>query len=214
MKPYYQHAGVTIYHGDCRDVLPHVGDIGLVLSDPPYGISHPTNYAARGRDRLAPCRDYLPVAGDGEKFDPASILDLGVPTILWGANYFADLLPVVSGWLVWDKKRPHDLDQATAELAWSNTVKGARVFRHLWNGMMRESERGKSYHPTQKPVALMSWCLNLKGVPPDGVVLDPYMGAGPVLRAAKDMGRKAIGIELEEGYCEIAANRLAQEVLF
>jgi len=212
MDAYYQDDYCTIYHGDCQEILPTLPKVDLVLTDPPYGIDLKTNYSERGRSKLAICNDYPEVHGDKTKFDPRFILDMGVPTALFGANYFADELPVSSGWIVWDKLRPELIDQAHAELAWTNFVKGVRVFRHLWHGMMRASERGESYHPTQKPVALMKWILTLKWTPA-GMVLDPFMGSGTTLRAAKDLQRKAIGIEIEEKYCEIAAKRLQQEVL-
>ena len=132
--------------------------------------------------------------------------------MLFGGNYFADRLPTASGWIVWDKMRPEDLDQATAELAWTNFVKGVRVFRFLWNGMIRASDE-MLQHPTQKPVALMTWILSLRWTPP-GTVLDPFMGSGTTLVAAKQLGRRAIGIEIEEKYCEIAIERLRQRSLF
>ena len=210
MTPYYSHNGIEIHLGDAREVLPTLA-FDVMLTDPPFGINHPTNYKARGRSNLAECSNFAPVHDDDKPFDPAHLLTPAA-TILWGANYFADKLPTQSGWLVWNKERPHELDQATCELAWTNCVKGARVFNHLWNGMMRASEHGSSLlHPTQKPVALMKWCLSLRWVPP-GIVCDPYMGAGAVLVAAKDLGRPAIGIEIVEAYCEIAAKRLSQEV--
>ncbi len=212
MRPYYERGGITIYHGDCREVLPELGPVDLVLTDPPYGIAHPTDYAARGRDNLAACRDYPPVAGDDAPFDPEMLLNLDVPLILWGANHYADKLPPMSGWLVWDKERPDTLDQATCELAWTNCIKGVRRIRHLWHGMMRASKEELT-HPTQKPEALMRWCLELRWTQSAATILDPFMGSGTTLRAAKDLGRKAIGIEIEEEYCEIAAKRLAQEVL-
>ncbi len=207
MKPYYERDGITIYNADSRDLIDSL-QFDVIVSDPPYGIAHPTNYRERGRGKLAVCNDYAPVFEDDKPFDPTHLLKW--PAILWGGNYFANKLPHSSGWLVWDKQRPDDLDQSRAELAWSNCHKGCRVFTHLWNGMMRASEHGESYHPTQKPVALMRWCL---GFAPEGTVLDPYMGAGPTLVAAKSLGRKAIGIEIEERYCEIAAKRLSQSVL-
>jgi DNA modification methylase len=209
MKPYYDHAGITIYHGDCREILPDLDPVDLILTDPPYGIAHPTDYKKRGRDRLAPCNDYVAVHDDDKPFDPSMWIDK--PCCLWGANYFADKLPPTSGWLVWDKMRPDTLDQATCELAWTNFVKGVRRFQWLWNGMIR-ADFDKLVHPTQKPVALFKWILGLKWTPA-GIILDPFMGSGTTLRAAKDLGRKAIGIEIEEKYCEIAARRLAQEVL-
>ena len=212
MKPYYDHAGITIYHGDCRELAPTLVFSGLVVSDQPYGIFHPTDYAARGRTNLAQCRDYPPVHGDAEPFDPRWLLAIGRGRILWGANYYADKLPISGGWLVWDKERPDDLDQATCELAWTDCVKGVRRHRQLWNGMMREG-RDDLQHPTQKPLGLMRWCLSLRWTD-EGDVLDPFMGSGTTLRAAKDLGRRAIGIEIEERYCEIAAKRLSQEVLF
>jgi DNA modification methylase len=112
---------------------------------------------------------------------------------------------------VWDKERPHDLDQSTAELAWSNFVKGVRVFRYLWHGMIRAGDETLE-HPTQKPAALWKWIIGLRWTPA-GIILDPFMGSGTTLRAAKDLGRRAIGIEIEERYCEIAAKRCAQEVM-
>lgn len=210
MKPYYQHGGITIYHGDCREVLPGLSGVNLVLTDPPYGINHPTDYKVRGRGGLTDCSDYPRVFEDDRPFDPTTLLKY--PCILWGANYYADKLPPKSGWLVWDKERPDTLDQSTCELAWSNFVKGVRRFRYLWNGCMRAG-KDALVHPTQKPEALMVWCLGLPWTP-DGLVLDPYMGGGATLVAAKRGGRRAIGIEVEEAYCEIAAKRLAQEVLF
>ena len=212
IKPYYldEKAGIAIILGDCRDILPTLGPVDLVLTDPPYGIGHPTDYAARGRANLAACRDYPPVYGDDETFNPRFLLDLDIPLILWGANHYANELKPSSGWLVWDKERPDDLDQSTCELAWTNCVKGVRRFRWLWNGCMRAS-RERLEHPTQKPEALMRWCLSL--VPDMQTILDPFMGSGTTLRAAKDLGRRAIGIEIEEKYCEIAVKRLAQEVL-
>jgi len=211
MRPYYDEDGCTIYHGDCREVLSEL-DYDVLLADPPYGIRHPTNYAERGRSNLAACADYAPVFEDDKPFEPRFLLGgYARDVILWGANYYVNKLPAVSGWLVWDKERPEELDQATAELAWTNCVKGVRVFRHLWNGMMRASENEPLVHPTQKPVALMKWVLQLKWVR-EGTVCDPFMGSGTTLRAAKDLGRRAIGIEIEEQYCEIAAKRLAQKV--
>ena len=100
MNPYYQDDYCTIYHGDCREILPSLPKVDLVLTDPPYGISLETAYRQRGRSCLAQCRNYPPVIGDTKPFDPAFILKLNVPTCLFGANYYAEKLPHSSGWLV------------------------------------------------------------------------------------------------------------------
>jgi hypothetical protein len=215
LKPYYEDSasGIVIYHGDGRQIVPGLAFDGLVCTDPPYGINHPTNYAARGRGSLAACRDYAPVHDDHKEFDPRWLLAVGKARILWGGNYFAHLLPPVSGWLVWDKERPDDLDQATCELAWTDCVKGVRRMRYLWNGMIRAGD-DVLIHPTQKPVALMQWCLSFRWTREYRTVLDPYMGSGSTLVAAKAVGMKAIGIDTSEEYCEAAANRLRQGVLF
>ena len=202
----------AVVHGDCLDVMRGLpsGCVDAVVTDPPYGMAMPTDHAKRGRGLLAPVRDWLPVHGDDAPFDPAPILALGVPTVLWGANWFSDKLPPSSGWLVWDKERPDDLDQATCELAWTNYVKGVRRFRHLWNGMMKASERGESYHPTQKPVALFSWTFALPwSFAPDDLILDPYCGSGPCGVAAIRAGFRYLGIEREPQYVAIARRRIA-----
>lgn len=208
MKPYYDDGkGIVIYCADCRDILPQLPKVDLVCTDPPYGIAHPTDYASRGRAGLADCTDYAPVFDDDKPFDPTWLLSIGEARILWGGNYFADKLPPVNGWLVWDKERPDTLDQATCELAWTDCVKGVRRFRYLWNGMIRAGNE-TLVHPTQKPVALLKWCLSLRWTQGFRTIVDPYMGSGSTLIAAKELDRVCIGIEMNEAYCEIAARRL------
>ena len=211
MTPYYEHGGITIYHGDCREVLPLVS-ADVLLSDPPYGIGLDT------KARYHRNTDHAPIVGDDAPFDPSHLLALNRPSVLWGGNHYCNHLPPTSGWLAWIKvifdgsfgTRSMDKKQAEMELAWSNCISRPKSLRHLWDGVFRDSESGTRFHPAQKPVALMEWCLSLM---PGGVVLDPYVGSGPVLVAAKRLNRRAIGIEIEERYCEIAAKRLEQEVL-
>lgn len=208
MKPYYEEAGITIYHGDCRDIVQYLSAY-TVISDPPYGMSYkPT----RGSDGSKKWGDRT-VAGDDEDFDPRWLLDgIRFPrVVLWGANHYSELLPSSPGWIIWDKTprgRKEGFIAADVEMAWTNCLTRPLKFSMQWGGEQRGGEG--FFHPTQKPVALMDWVIRTCA---EGIILDPYMGAGPVLVAAKNLDRKAIGIELEERYCEIAANRLRQSVL-
>lgn len=193
----------SIVHGDNRELFERLAgrDDYIIVTDPPYGIDLACDFKARGRGKLAECRDYADVAGDDVPFDPSTILTLNVPTVMWGANHFADKLPASSGWLVWDKRRPDNLDQATCELAWTNFVKGVRRLTFMWNGMLRDSKE-ELIHPTQKPVALSEWILSLRWTPEDGVIVDPFAGSGSTLIAAKRAGRHYLGFELSKEYCE------------
>lgn len=203
MTPYYDDGkGIQLFLGDCREVLPTLdaASIDLVLADPPYGI---------GLIPRGPYKGESGIIGDDKPFDPLPFL--GWNAILWGANHYADRLPPSSGWIVWDKRTIDVRNyKADAELAWTNCISVVRVFRHLWNGAFRDSEYGELYHPAQKPVALMQWCI--QQVADAETILDPFCGSGTTVVAAKLLGRKVIGIEIEERYCEIAAKRLAQEV--
>lgn len=214
MRPYYEENGITIYHADCRDVLPSLPPVDLVLTDPPYGINYKPQRSLGKCKKWQFQRPFESVTNDALPFDPAPLLGYS-RLILWGANHYASRLPDSGGWLVWDKKRGASLSQgfasSDAELAWTNVGGMVRLFPYMWTGLCRDGEIGEHYHPTQKPIALMKWCLEF--YPKAQTVCDPFMGSGTTLRAAKDLGRKAIGIEIEEKYCEIAANRLRQEVL-
>lgn len=227
VEPFYQDETQTIYHADCRDLLPNIepGGVSLVLTDPPYGIGVNTRYAsakrgqpsersthvAKVRKQWSTANDYPPVAGDDEPFDPRHLLGYR-RLVLFGANHYADLLPSSRSWLVWNRESG-DSDTADAELAWTNLGGTVRMFSYQWNGACRAGEKDThGYHPTQKPVALMRWIIE-RATQPGDLILDPYMGSGPVLAAAKQLGRRAIGIELVEEYCSLAASRLAQEVL-
>jgi len=119
-------------------------------------------------------------------------------------------MPPSSCWLIWDKENGNTA-YADCELAWTNLAQAVRLKRHQWNGMLRKNKEYRN-HPTQKPLDLMRWCINQA---PDDVqtILDPFCGVGTTLVAAKLEGRKAIGIEIEERYASIAANRLRQKVL-
>lgn len=217
MKPYYDEDGITIYHADCLEILPDIdpADIDLLLTDPPYGIGLSTFYHDNGRSTQGgrhawPAKNHPPVVGDESSFDPSHLLRFG-KAVLFGANHFADKLPTSSSWIVWNRLSGAN-DGADAELAWSNLGGTVRMFSHMWTGYRRDSEIGFHVHPTQKPVALMEWILD-RWTEPGDLILDPYMGSGPVAKACHLMGRRYIGVEIEERYCEIAVQRLAQGVL-
>jgi DNA modification methylase len=211
-SPYYDQDGITIYCGDCREILPHLPKVDLVLTDPPYGINHRRGKCSnRGKGVSNGC---LPIVGDDIPFNPEPFIPWPASTpeaILWGANWYADKLPA-GRWLIWDKQEHGGSgDFSEAEIAWCSKPGAIKVFRHMWLGVQRASEIGESrLHPTQKPVELMRWCL---GFAPDAqTILDPFMGSGTTLRAAKDLRRRAIGIEINEDYCKIAVERLRQQV--
>lgn len=217
MTPYYKDDAVTIYHGDSREVVPTL-TFDCIVTDPPYGINVGTNYAQRGRGGVARCNDFPPIHGDDAPFDPAWMLALNVPTVLFGGNHFGDALPSSPSWIVWDKldgltsKREIGFnDQADAELIWTNLGGPVRIMRQRWMGAMKSGReaRVRRVHPTQKPIELMARIVGMT----TGIVLDPYMGSGTTIVAASELGRRCIGIEYEERYCEIAAKRLSQGAL-
>jgi len=209
VKPYYEHDGITIFHGDCREVLLSIAATGVLITDPPYGMDYTSGTGGRAGHRRG--ERWEPVTGDDAPFDPSHLLGFET-SILWGANWYANKLPPSGGWLVWDKTpKGSKLGFAAshAELAWTNLCGSIRKFSLQWGGEARNGE--PFYHPTQKPVALAAWML--REFRPEAVI-DPYMGAGWIAEACRDARVPYVGIEIEERYCEVAANRMAQEVMF
>ncbi len=201
----------TLYLGDCRVLAPMLSGIDACISDPPYGIGY-SHGVGGGKLARSTQFDHHPIHGDAEPFDPTRWL--GYPTVvLFGANHFADKLPASSNWLVWDKRDGVcSNDQADCEMAWTNLSGPARLTRHLWNGMLKASERGVSrVHPTQKPVAVMEWVL-LQTTNSGDVVLDPYMGSGTTGVACIKTGRRFIGIEIDQTYFDRAVKRISDAV--
>jgi site-specific DNA-methyltransferase (adenine-specific) len=202
MTPYYEHAGITIYHGDCREVLPDVWfGVDAVITDPPYG--HGKRWSG-GTWATNPIYD-LAFQWDAEPVEQSlidSVITSAPAVIIWGGNYYT--MPPSRCWLSWLKTQQMET-MADFELAWTNLDRPSKSFKESRN------PDGKREHPTQKPESLMRWCIGF--CPGAGSILDPFMGSGTTLRAAKDLRRPAIGIEREERYCEIAAKRLEQEVL-
>jgi site-specific DNA-methyltransferase (adenine-specific)/modification methylase len=210
----------TLYLGDCLEIMPLLPKVDAVLTDPPYGIGESgRKNASRGKPfgsrvdgkntrgtYVAP-NDYGDYKWDHEPASPEQIsacIAAGSNCIIWGGNYFG--LPAASKWLVWDKENSGDF--ADCELAWTNLPGAVRMFRHMWNGMLRASERNTPrVHPTQKPIALMEWCISQLQTPANSI-LDPFMGSGSTGIAASNLGRTFIGIEREPKYFDIACSRI------
>jgi site-specific DNA-methyltransferase (adenine-specific)/modification methylase len=209
--------GVTLYCGDCLEVLPTLGKFDAVVTDPPYGVSLNTKTASSGRHRgahfgLKMSEDAPAIIGDDRPFDPAPILALSLPTIMWGGNHFCNSLPGSACWLIWDKRcggTPDD--NADCEMAWTNLSGQARIHRQVWRGFFRQgvenaSISGAKLHKAQKPEALMLWCIGM--VSDARTILDPFMGSGTTGVAAVKLGRKFTGIEIDPGYFDIACRRI------
>ena len=207
MTPYYEDDSVTIYHGDCREWTAPATE--AVVSDPPYGMSWDgrVTRGKNGTGAKGPTRHFgTRIVADNEPFDPTHWLTYP-KVVLWGFQHYAQRLPKGTV-LVWLKRYDTGFGSflSDADLAWMKGGEGVYARRDV---SLQGQER---VHPTQKPVGIMAWCVELTTKAGD-TVLDPFMGSGSTLRAAKDLRRKAIGIEIEEKYCEIAARRMCQEVL-
>ena len=202
LKPYYEKDGVQIFHADCREVLPHLPKVDLVLTDPPYGVLAETGSAATRRS--GGNKDDGRIAWDiaPDKAFMARVMAHGKDAAIWGGCHLE--LPPTTGYLIWDK-RIDGLNFGEVEFCWTT----ARFAPRIWRERAVCVDGGK-LHPTQKPRKLMEWCLQF--FPNAQTILDPFCGSGTTLVAAKQLNRRAIGIEIEERYCEIAAKRLAQSV--
>lgn len=212
VQPYYEQDGITIYHADCREVLPYVSGVDLVLTDPPYGIGFkygesycdaPDTYRA-WMQRILP--DLLNIA-------PLAMISMSMRH-MW-------ILPEATHVMCWAKPGAMTNNPLGGFSQWEPIfVYGQRRiyndFKYLpartSTARERQLEGARIQHPCPKPLELYLWLIGI-GTDAGQLVLDPFMGSGTALRAAKDLGRRAIGIEIEERYCEVAARRLSQQVL-
>jgi len=207
IKWYYSDKYTAIAHGDCLELLSEMPRVDLVLTDPPYGMNYNTD-STRFKSPRGGCNaNWGGIHGDQKSFNPKPFLDYS-GVIIFGCNHFGQKLPIGTT-LVWIKRLDGNFGNflSDAELAWMKGGHGVYCKR----GPFPQSIARDRLHPSQKPVELMSWCIEKSKI--DGLILDPFMGSGTTLVAAKQLNRKAIGIEIEERYCEIAAQRLSQEVL-
>lgn len=200
--------------GDYRDHLPLMRDVSAFIVDPPYGNDYRQK---RSRDKLVrPDSQHAAIVGNAEPFDPSLILSYGVPTILWGANYYADKLPNNGKWLVWDKRENTTPDDgADVEMAWTNLTGVPRMHRQLWRGICRRGEENiskgaRKLHPNQKPVALMDWCIDQIKTP-QTLIADTHMGSGTMGLACLRRGIPFVGWEIDLTHYATAVDRLRAE---
>lgn len=209
MKPYYEHAGITIYHGNCREILPQLPKADLVLTDPPYGIDYQSSWRTKWQRKEK-------IQGDDEF--PMWLFDVKPKIALFVFCRWDNLyeIPKPKSFIVWDKMNhsmgdlAHEYGRQWEGIAFYPGEDHKFYFRPA--DVIRRSRIDpiKLSHPNEKPISVLTCLIDYH---PSTQILDPYMGSGSTLMAAKDLGRKAIGIEIEEKYCEIAAKRLEQEIL-
>jgi DNA modification methylase len=205
--------GVTLYLGDCREILPTLPKVDAVVTDPPYGIKRDLGMGVKGYDGFGNGIMRVPrrYVGSWDHDAPSPevlklLLAVAPIHIIWGGNYFANQLPRSAKWLWWDKLNTMP-SYSDGEMAWTS-IEGTSTKKFTYNGsglMAREKDRE---HPTQKPIELMRWCLQL--IPSADVCLDPFMGSGTTGVAAVKLGRKFIGIEIEPKYFDIACRRISE----
>jgi DNA modification methylase len=195
----------VIYNQNCLDVLPHLTGVDAVVTDPPYGIERsgqPETFTKDPKHKRKLHEDFGWDAGRPSKHVFDAMRSVSGEQIIWGGNYFADMLPATMGWLYWDKGQ-NGLSMSDGELAWTSRQAALRALN------CNRSALVGSVHPTQKPVALMVWCLGFV----DGeTILDPFMGSGTTGVACIRTGRRFIGVEIEPKYCAIAVERMEREL--
>lgn len=179
--------------------------LGMVVTDPPYGVGVVKGFKVGADFGVAKKGKYRPIIGDDKTPDVAWLAKLAPRVIIWGGNYFAPQLPATGSWLIWDKRAGTEIVNtfADCELAWSNYGGPTRIHRQLWNGFMRTGEHTKRVHPTQKPIALLAWCLSFG----EGLVGDFYAGSGSTLIACEQVGRSCMAMEIDPLYCDVIVER-------
>lgn len=193
--------GIELYLGDCREVLPTLGKVDAVVTDPPYGISKLWAGEQKGKNGKSRLWDGDNAWDDSTMPEAVRLArSIAESSIIWGGNYYD--LPPSRGYLVWDKMQ--EFSNADSELAWCSWDQTPRTFRYARAQLASE---GKD-HPTQKPLPLMVWCLRF--LPKAKTILDPFMGSGTTGVACVKLGRKFIGIEIEPKYFDIACKRISE----
>ena len=192
--------------GDCREILPTLGKVDAVVTDPPYGIGYVNNAKHVGGG----WKPRTETEWDGAKVE-ASTFDMmrnvSDVQIIWGGNYYTDVLPPTMQWLLWDKCND-GFSLADFEMAWSSQRRASRICRYARGNESGFAPRGSdapNAHPTQKPLGVMRWTV---GQVAADTILDPFMGSGTTGVACAKLGRRFIGIEIEPKYFDIACRRI------
>jgi DNA modification methylase len=195
-----------LFLGDCREILPNLPMVDACITDPPYGIG--ADKAASKNEGKWGWKFHGDTNWDVER-PPQECFNLmaervkrGGVMVVWGGNYFTDWLPPTMQWLVWDKGQ-RDFSLADCEFAWSSQKRAARIFEYSRGAALQDGKE----HPTQKPIALMEWCIAQAANKPQ-TILDPFMGSGTTGVACMNLGRSFIGIEREPKYFDIACRRI------
>lgn len=187
----------TLYLGDCAGILPLIGKVDAVITDPPYGIGANKQTLGKGKKDFTRGGDW-----DDSAPDLSACVAAGTLVCMWGGNYFTDQVPPTNDWLIWHKVND-GRSFSECEMAWTNFGKQTRHLTHHWSGEEKQ-------HPTQKPLRVMHWSIEQAGEAK--TILDPFMGSGTTGVAAIQLGRKFIGIERDERYFDIACKRIEQAV--
>lgn len=195
----------TLYLGDCLEILPTLGKVDAVVTDPPYGISY-QHGARRGGKRMG--TDGMAIAGDDKPFDPSPWLVFG-ECVFWGAEHFKNRLPDGGRWLVWNKRRVGVVrDQGCVENAWCSNNGVTRLIDHPWDGADLGRERGTPrVHSNQKPIDVMRWSI---GFVEGQTILDPFMGSGTTGIACVGLERPFVGIEIDATHFATACRRIEE----
>lgn len=224
MEPYWRSdcGSYTIYCGDCREVLPTIpkGSVDCIVSDVPYGMGYVGSPGTSNLKNIGPNAHYKgrrplrtreTVAGDDSPFDPLPWLQW--PCVFSGAQHFYDRLPAGGSLHCWDKRGEYErISFADGDMIWCSRKTNVQVFRCVWRGLCRHTEHDQRIeHPTQKPIVVVEWMMELVGSAHGDLVLDPFMGSGTTGVACARLGRRFIGVEIEERYCEIAKRRIMEE---
>lgn len=217
ITPYYERDNITIYCGDCLEVMPQLDVVfDLGLTDPPYGIKICSNAKIVGIATDLSRRKTLDI-WDDKLADPRAIKILLEKTrnqIVFGANYYWEHFYSSGCYIIWDKRGDlPDVPFSDTEFAWTSFVnRPSKRYVIINHGFIRDAKEIR-YHPTQKPLSLMRKII-VDFSSSGHIILDPFMGSGTTLAAAQREGRRAVGVELSEDYCKIAADRLRQPSFF